>query len=212
MAIVPEGIDLTEWDAFLRTPPVRRDERPTILSVARQYPRKNTRLLIDAMPAIRAAIPEVRLRVVGGGPMLPNLQEQAIRLGVDESVEFVGEVNSDNAVRREFFLADVFCLPSLQEGFGIVFLEAMAAGLPIVAARAAAVPEVIPHGEVAMLVPPGDSESLAGAVVRLLRDQGLAARFASAGKKRVRGYDWPEVAAAFLKEIDFGEAPAFEEK
>lgn len=210
--VVSEGIDLVEWDALHRTPPVRRDDRPTILSVARQYPRKNTRLLIDAMPAICAAVPEVRLRIVGGGPMLLSLKEQAVRLGVDKSVEFVGEVATDEAVRRKFFLADVFCLPTLQEGFGIVFLEAMAAGLPIVAARAAAVPEVVPDEEAGLLVSPHNSKELAAAVIRLLKDRDLASRLASAGKIRVRSYDWPKVANTFLKKMGLGKASMFGER
>ena len=90
-----------------------------------------------------------------------------------KSVEFTGELPTDDEVRKEFFKADVFALPSLQEGFGLVFLEAMAAGLPIVAAHAAAVPEVVPDGEAGILVPPGDVDALAEALIRLLKDEKL---------------------------------------
>ncbi len=205
IAVVPEGIDLKVWDAMRSGLPLRQDMRPTILSVARQYPRKNTQMLIAAIPAVRAEVPDIRLRIVGGGAMLSSLRSQAGRLGLGEAVEFLGEVAADKAVRREFFLADVFCLPSLQEGFGIVFLEAMAAGLPIVAARAAAVPEVAPDGEAALLVPPGNSGALAAALVRLIKDRDLRARLGQGGRMRVRRYDWPKVAAAFLRETGWAE-------
>ena len=200
MALVPEGIDLRVWDDSRIGPLARREARPTILSVARQYPRKNTQMLIAAIPAVRAEVPGVRLRIVGGGPMLSSLRMQADRLGLGEVVEFMGEVARDEAVRQAYFQADVFCLPSLQEGFGIVFLEAMAAGLPIVAARTAAVPEVAPDGEAALLTPPGDHRALEAALIRLLKDRDMSARLARGGRKRVRRYDWPKVAAAFLRE------------
>jgi glycosyltransferase involved in cell wall biosynthesis len=119
-------------------------------------------------------------------------------LGLEEAVGFLGTVPRDVDVRREYFGADVFCLPSLQEGFGIVFLEAMAAGLPIVASTSAAIPEVAPDGEVAILVPPLDAEALAGAIIRLLKDPVLRARLGAIGQERVRGYDFPAVAQKCL--------------
>ena len=84
----------------------------------------------------------------------------------------------------EYVSADCFCLPSVQEGFGIVFLEAMAAGLPVVACRAAAVPEVVRDGETGVLVPPRDPEALAGALgglLRIRRGRRRSARRAAAG-------------------------------
>ena len=202
LSVVPEGIDLAPWDALCAVPRPSRGGPPVVLSVARQYPRKNTASLIDAMPRVRAQVPGARLRVVGGGPMLRDLRRRAAALGLSEAVSFMGEVPRDADVRQEYFGADVFCLPSLQEGFGIVFLEAMAAGLPIVAARAGAAPEVAAEGEAALLVPPGDTGALADALVRLLRDAGLRARLGEGGRRRVRRYGWTEVARRFLEEAD----------
>jgi glycosyltransferase involved in cell wall biosynthesis len=207
---VPEGIDLAPWDALraaLPAPKPSRKTAPVILSVARQYPRKNTLSLLDAMPAVRAEVPGACLRVVGGGPMLKALMRRAEALGLGGAVTFLGEVPCDGEVRREYLGADVFCLPSRQEGFGIVFLEAMAAGLPIVAVRAGAAPEVAAEGEAALLAPPGDTAALAGALIRLLRDAELRARLSEGGRKRVRGYGWPEVALRFLAEAERGQKP-----
>ncbi|MBI2132539.1 MAG: glycosyltransferase family 4 protein [Candidatus Tectomicrobia bacterium] len=201
IAVVPEGIDLAPWDALRAAHgPGRGASPPVILSVARQYARKNTAALLEAMPAVRAEAPGALLRVVGGGPMLRALERRAAELGLGGVAAFLGELPRDEDVRREYLAADVFCLPSLQEGFGIVFLEAMAAGLPIVAARAGAVPEVAAEGEAALLVPPGDTAALAGALARLLRDAGLRARLGEGGRRRVRRYGWPEVARRFLEE------------
>ncbi len=199
VSVVPLGIDLKLWDSLAAAPPRREDTRPVILSVARQYPRKNTRLLIAAMPEVRRAAPEVLLRVIGGGPMLPALKQQAGELGLGAVVEFWGELASDEIVRRAFFQADVFALPSLQEGFGLVFLESMAAGLPIVAARAAAVPEVAPDGEAAILVSGKDAGELAAVLIALLKDDQLREKLRAGGRARVRRHGWAEVALLFAQ-------------
>jgi glycosyltransferase involved in cell wall biosynthesis len=195
VVVVPEGIDLAAWP-----PPAPRPASgpPTLLSVARQYPRKNTRALLAALPRVRRAVPEATLRVVGAGPELPALRARAARLGLDGCVTFLGPL-PEARVRAEYADARVFCLPSLQEGFGIVFLEAMAAGLPGVAGNAGAVPEVVPDGEAGLLVAPRDPEALAAALVRLLTDRALAARLGAAGRARAEGYDWPRVARRFLE-------------
>lgn len=197
--IVPEGIDLAAWDEAAASILPRSESRPVILSVGRQYTRKNTRALIEAMPGVRAAVPGALLRIVGGGPMAAGLEEMAAGLGLGGSVEFLGELPDEADVRRAYFEADVFCLPSLQEGFGIVFLEAMAAGLPIVAMKATAVPEVVPDGEAGLLVPPRDGEALSAALIRLLRDADLRARLGQAGRAHVRRYDWPGISRKFIE-------------
>jgi phosphatidyl-myo-inositol dimannoside synthase len=195
---VPEGIDLGAWRG---RPSPRNGGPPTILSVACQYPRKNTRTLVAAMPLVRRRVPDARLRVVGGGPELPALRRQAAELGLDGAVTLLGPVARETDVRREYARADVFCLPSLQEGFGIVFLEAMAAGLPVVAGAAAAVPEVVPHREAGLLVDPHDPAALADALVALLDDKGLARRMGEAGRAHSAGYDWSRVARQFLDAV-----------
>jgi glycosyltransferase involved in cell wall biosynthesis len=102
---------------------------------------------------------------------------------------------SQLAHAQEYRNCDVFCLPSVQEGFGIVLLEAMAAGKPIIAARAAAAPEVVPH---ALLVEPDDPDALAAAIQRLSDDRILAAEIAHKGREAVLQYDAPAIARQFL--------------
>jgi glycosyltransferase involved in cell wall biosynthesis len=195
--IVPEGIDLARWSEAEEA--TDEPAGQVILSVARQYKRKNTSALLRAMPAILAQLPGARLRIVGGGPELHSLERERRALGLAESVVITGEVPDTDAIRDEYRAADVFCLPSLQEGFGIAFLEAMASGLPIVAFRNAAVPEVIPDGEAGLLVPPDDPTALARALIRLLTDPPLRLRMGEAGRRRVRHYAWEEVARRFVE-------------
>lgn len=193
VAVVPEGIDPGLWEG----PGPARHSVPTILTVARQYPRKNTRTLIAALPRVKEAVPDVRLRIVGGGPELPALKRQAARLGLDDDVSFLGELPDDRAVRGEYLSAHLFCLPSLQEGFGIVFLEAMAAGLPVVAGDTGAAPEVVADGVTGRLVPPEDVERLAECLIDLLNDR-VPQRMGEAGRQRVRQFAWPKIARRFL--------------
>jgi glycosyltransferase involved in cell wall biosynthesis len=194
--VVPEPIDLTRWRKALEGAPGDRAETPTILCVAHLYPRKDVATLLDAI----ARLPGATLRVVGTGPELARLQGQAKRLQLADRVQFLGHVSFER-LAAEYRRADVFCLPSRQEGFGIVFLEAMAAGLPIVAARAAAVPEVVADGECGILVPPGDAPELASAFERLLADSAERRHLGEAGRRRVERYDATKVAEQFLEAI-----------
>ncbi len=199
--VVPEGINVSTWTTVSRQAADLRaggGRGATILSVARQYRRKNTASLLRAVVRLRDSRPDVRLRIIGEGPELSRLSALSTQLGLNDSVCFVGSVEGIESLQKEYAAADVFCLPSLQEGFGIVFLEAMAAGLPIVAARAGAAPEVAPHGEVSLLVNPDDDAALARALERLLADDELRRRLGDAGTRRWKGYDWPIVARRFL--------------
>ncbi|MSR22724.1 MAG: glycosyltransferase family 1 protein [Gemmatimonadetes bacterium] len=195
--VVPEPIDIALWDSLRGRGPTTPD-RPTILSVARQYRRKDTATLLRALSRVRDAVPGVHLRIVGGGPELPRLRSLAGHLRLEGVVTFHGPVADDGAVRQAFLEAHVFCLPSRQEGFGIAFLEAMAAGLPVVAARAGAVPELVIDGETGLLVRAGDHEELAEALTRLLREPSTRARFGEEGLRRAGSYDLEPVGRAFL--------------
>jgi phosphatidyl-myo-inositol dimannoside synthase len=200
LRVVPEGVDLEPWRIQAADPPPL-PRVPTLLSVARQYPRKDTTTLLRALPAVRRHVPDLQVRVLGGGPELPRLRALSAELGLSGMVTFEGPLPDDAAVRRAYFQAHLFCLPSRQEGFGIVFLEAMAAGLPIVAARAAAVPEVVDHDETGLLVPPGSPDDLAAALLRLLDDEALRRRMGEAGRKRVEAFAVERVAECFLAEV-----------
>lgn len=203
--VVPEAVDLRPWRALAqeyRGEGARNRLRPpTILSVARQYPRKDTRALLRAMKIIVERHPTTRLTVIGGGPELPQLRGLSNELALNRHVSFRGPVARDHDVRTAYFEADVFCLPSLQEGFGIVFVEAMAAGLPVVAARAGAVPEVVRHGRTGLLVPPSDPDALAAALMSLLENPEERRRLGAAGPRAAERYGLETVGRDLVRGI-----------
>ena len=145
---------------------------PVILTVARldaQERYKGVDHLIEAMPAVRQTVPAARLHIVGTGSDLPRLEELAARLGVTGTVEFAGFVD-DEHLRAAYRDCALFALPSSGEGFGIVFLEAMAHGKPCLGARAGAVPEIL-DGTSGALVDPGDIRQIATQLVWALQHQ-----------------------------------------
>jgi glycosyltransferase involved in cell wall biosynthesis len=128
--------------------------------------------------------------------------------GLGDTVAFLGHVPLA-ALAAEYCNADAFCRPSRQEGFALVYLEAMAAGLPVVACRAAAVPEVVADGETGLLVPPLDPGALAAALARLAHDAPLRRRFGAAGRRCATLYTPDRVATAFLRAVtEEGPLPA----
>jgi len=146
-------------------------EPPLLLTVASLTRRKAHDVLIDALAPL-AALPW-RARFVGGADFDPgwaaDLREQVNRRLLQDRIHFAGTVED---LQAEYHRADVFVLPSRFEGYGMVFAEALAAGLPVVAARAGAVPDVVP-GTAGLLVPPDDTEALTAALHRLLTDPTL---------------------------------------
>jgi glycosyltransferase involved in cell wall biosynthesis len=197
--LVPEGIDLPRWRHALGEQP-RASDGATILCVARQYPRKHIADLLRALPIVRASVPRARAIVVGDGPQHAELRQLAEQLRLGGAVQLLGSL-PDEQIARTYRLADIFCLPSVQEGFGIVFLEAMASGLPIVAARAAAVPEVVPQNRAGLLFPAGDVEALAATLIELLRNPEQRAAYGAFGQQHVEQFDWERVAGLFLARV-----------
>jgi glycosyltransferase involved in cell wall biosynthesis len=197
-AVVPELIDLGDWRSLLHLDAARpRPGRYTVLYVGRLYRRKRVELLLEAAAALRGRIPGLEVRIVGNGPCAARLHRTWRECKLEETVTWLGDVSRADLV-AEYNRADVFCLPSVQEGFGIVFLEAMAAGKPIVAARAAAVPEVVRDG---LLVEPESADALAAGLEALFRDPDRRAALARAASKWVEQFDARNVAQLFLAAI-----------
>ena len=165
-------------------PPADRPHPPTIGMIARLAPQKGHRVLLDALPTVLARLPDVRVVLVGHEHLLriEDLRAYARARGVAEHVTFTGFRDEIPALLADW---DVLVLPSLWEGFGLVLLEAMAAGRPVVASRVGPIPEVVLHGETGLLVEPGQPEPLAAALIELLEHPGLAARLGAAGRRRV---------------------------
>ena len=193
-AIVPEPIDLAEWRSLLARHPAQ-SSRFRVLFVGRLYRRKRLDVLLRAAALLRGRIPDLEIRIVGHGPCARDLCRLSRHLGLASTVTWLGDI-SRASLAAEYNAAALFALPSVQEGFGIVLLEAMAASKPIVASRAAAIPEVVPH---AALVEPDQPEALAAAIQELHRSPGRRAAIASAGLRAVTAFDAPRVARLFLE-------------
>jgi len=196
--VVPELIDLRTWRELLKANAVApTDDKFVVLSVCRFYPRKRLEILLQAAARLRSAIPNLEVRIVGNGPEAGRLREICRELNLDTTVKWLGDV-SRARLAEEYNRADVFCLPSIQEGFGIVFLEAMAAGKAIVAARAAAVPEVVSNG---ILVQPENAEELADGILGLYRDPELRQKLGTAGTHDVERFDAARISRMFLSKV-----------
>jgi glycosyltransferase involved in cell wall biosynthesis len=205
LALVPEGIDLGLWgpsSASDDQAAADAQRQPfTVLCVARQYPRKRVIDLLEAFALVRARLAAARLVIIGDGPEHGALHQRLEELQLGEAVRLLGALPDDAAVRQWYARSSLFCLPSEQEGFGIVFLEAMASGLPVVSTTAAAIPEVVLDGQTGLLVPARDPAALAEALLRLLEDQGLLARLRAGGRQQVRRFSWDRVAERFLEAV-----------
>ncbi len=196
--VVPELVDLAAWNELFTRCPARPDPSVfSVLSVCRFYPRKRLNVLLEAAARLRGEIRNLEVRIVGDGPEAKRLRALSRALELDGTVRWLGDLPQAE-LAREYQRCHAFCLPSVQEGFGIVFLEAMAAGKPIVASRAAAAPETVAHG---LLVEPDNAEALAEALRRLRREPELAAALGAASKAAVVAFNATDVARRFLAEV-----------
>lgn len=198
--LVPEGIDLARWRQTFAHTDVARDPF-TVLCVARQYPRKRIGDLLHAFVRVQERVPYARLIIIGDGPEHEGLRELARTLKLDGVARFMGGLPDDAEVMAWYKRSAVFCLPSAQEGFGIVFLEAMASGIPIVSTTAAAIPEVVPHRHAGILVPPDSPDALADALIELLEQPALCAEYGAFGQSFVEHFSWERVAERFLMAV-----------
>jgi glycosyltransferase involved in cell wall biosynthesis len=174
-------------DAELRPRDVRAElgilSGPLLVCVARLTKQKGHRWLLRAFREVVDEFPPATLLLLGDGPLRAQLEQLAGKLALGERVRFAGWRTD---VRGLLPGADLFVLASEWEGFGLVLLEAMAAGLPIVATRVGAIPEVVLHGETGWLVEPQDADALADAVSSALRSPEKMVAFGGKGHARLR--------------------------
>jgi phosphatidylinositol alpha-1,6-mannosyltransferase len=188
-----------------------RDQRPTLLTVASFLsPRKGHDVIVRALPLIRAAIPDVRWVVIGDGPLRPEIERSAAAAGLDGVATFLGRID-DRERDRWLDRSHVFCMPSRVppdglggEGFGIVYLEAGAHGLPVIGGNVAGALDAIVDGVTGVLVDPTDHEAVAAAAIELLSDPQRARQLGSEGRAHAEAHAWPRIAAqveGLLREV-----------
>jgi glycogen(starch) synthase len=193
--MVPNGVDASIWEP--PSPPPRRGaDGPLVVSWGRVQYEKGFQTLVAALPLLRFGHPRLRVVIAGRGSHLGELEAQAQRLGVDHMVRFPGFVPDDD-LRHLLHTCSAAVIPSLYEPFGIVALEALAAGAPLVAAAAGGLVEVLDGTGAGLLFPPGDVDGLARALEHILAEPELVAASHAAGQQLVHDvYSWDAVAAA----------------
>ena len=213
--IIPNGVDYATFSKPLPPIPWMRDGRPTILYVGRfEEHRKGLRWLLQALPIIEPYFPDLRLVVAGSGDPDSVAEWMPLRdytrpdrriyrsAGSVMEVEFTGFVPAAD-LPRYYQSCDIYCAPSTGgESFGIVLLEAMAAGAPVLASRIAGYSSVLTHGREGFLTEPKQPSSIAAGAIRLLSDSALRALMSGAGQHTARKYDWPTVAARLMAYYD----------
>jgi glycosyltransferase involved in cell wall biosynthesis len=189
IGIVPPAFDVARWQSDLVTLAAQpsRSGGPVVFCVAHLYPRKNIAALVRASRILVEAVPDVAVRIAGHGPELADIEQLVLQLGLERTVRLLGQLTHGELL-GEFCACDVFCLPSLQEGFGIVYLEAMASGKPVVACRASSTPELIEDGVNGLLASPHSNVDLAEKLTRLVTDTDLRATMGQANREKVQGY------------------------
>ena len=194
--IIPNGIDVNGFSDAEPFPHLM-DGMTNILFLGRLEKRKGLKYLLGAFSKLKWDWPALRLIVVGGGK--PDDDSYRILGGRNlQDVEFAGAV-SDEDRARYYRSADIFCSPATgKESFGIVLLEAMAAGKPVVASDIEGYSNVVTHGREGLLVEPKNDVHLAEAIATLLRDPDLRRRLAMNGRKRAEEFRWEEVAGQVL--------------
>ena len=204
---LPPGVDT---DRFRPDPAGRaelRDRyrlggRPTVVCVSRLVPRKGQDVLIKALPSIRRRADGAALVIVGGGPYLETLRTLAQDCGVADHVTFTGGVPGDE-LPAHHALADLFAMPCRTrgggmdvEGLGIVFLEASATGVPVIAGESGGAPEAVQHNKTGLVVDGRSVDKVADAVAELLTDRDRAAAMGAAGRQWVTSqWRWDTLAA-----------------
>jgi len=203
IGVLPNGLDLEAIESLADEPAAfsvqKAASRPVLVAIGRLVPQKGFAVLLDAMAKVIRRR-EAQLVVLGEGVLRKSLEKKAQELGISEYVLFPGFISNPYPVLKH---ADIFVLSSFYEGFGIVLLEAMACGTPVIATNCHWGPaELLKDGEAGMLVPPGDPELLADAVLKMLEDPEKAREYADKASMAIQDYDIKNVADIFIEMVD----------
>lgn len=158
---------------------------PVLVNVGALVPHKGQKFLVEAMARVRRAVPDAQLVIFGEGELRAALEAQIRDLGLDKHIVLAGFRDDVLALTRS---ADLFVMSSVTEGLGSTLLDAMAMGLAVVGTSAGGIPEAVTDGVTGVLVPPGHSDALADAIVRLLGDDAARRRMGEAGRARVEAH------------------------
>jgi glycosyltransferase involved in cell wall biosynthesis len=197
MQVIPTGLDHSRFSGgsgnLFRAQYGIAPERPVLCHVGRMAHEKNIDFLLDMLVLVKRSIPDIMLLLAGEGPALKHLKKKSIELELDEHVLFVGYLDRDRALKDCYRAGDAFVFASRTETQGLVLLEAMALGVPVVSTAVLGTVDILAPGRGA-LVASDDIEDFAGQVMRLLRDGDLRARKGVEAVAYAREWSAPEMA------------------
>ena len=201
--VIPNGIDIKKFDVKVDCERVRAKYgigygEKLILAVGRLVWRKGFQYLIEAMPIILSKHPNAKLVIVGTGPMRGDLERKAFEVGCRGRIIFAGFL-PDHELIALMKCADVLVIPSLYEPFGLVALEGMAAGVPVVVSKTGGLEQIVEHDKDGIWVYPGNPHSIAWGVDRILSDPEYAKWLVKNAREKVKQYDWDSIAEKTLK-------------
>lgn len=198
MVVIPNGTDPEDFNFEIDTAKLRQSfaspSQKIVLFVGRLVVEKGVQVLLDAVPQVLSQCPETQFLIVGSGYHKDELKRQAHELRVENNVRFLGYV-SDRQLRELYKIADAVCIPSVYEPFGIVALEGMAAGAPVVSSDTGGLTDFVEHMVTGVTTYTGDSGSLAWGLLEVIRNPGLAERLSrDALQKVLHIYNWKVIA------------------
>jgi L-malate glycosyltransferase len=203
--IIPMGVNSGRF----RTPEIstikkESGEERLILTIGRLIDWKGTIYLIEALPAILSKFPDTVLVVIGSGPEMGRLQQEVSQLSLGKNVKFLNTISNEDVVSY-YHSADVFVLPSVcidgrTEGLGVVLLEAMASGCPVIGSRVGGIPDIITDGVNGFLVQEKSPEELSEKIIRVLSDAELSEKFRRNGYRTIdKSFSWTTIAKRFIE-------------
>jgi phosphatidylinositol alpha-mannosyltransferase len=197
--IIPNGVDLERFSDDVAPFEQYLDGKKNILFLSRLEFRKGLNYLLNAFLLVKQEMPDVRLIVAGSGTRLRRRYERWVRkTGLGNDVVFVGFVSEEDK-SRYYKTADIFSVPATgRESQGLILLEAMAAGKPVVATSIPGYASVVTHGEDGLLVPPRNYHELSQALLTLLNDEALRQQMGAKGKVEAKDYDWKVISSRLL--------------
>ncbi|RMB01468.1 glycosyltransferase family 4 protein [Eilatimonas milleporae] len=208
VSVVPNGVDLNRFTAGARDQEFHArfavTDGPLVVAAGRHVERKGFDYLIEAMPLVQRHFPTVRLVLAGTGPLTPHLKARCADLDMDGIIRFTGPL-SDSDLVRLYRAADLFAMPNRTmpdgdtEGFGLVFLEAAACGLPSLAGRAGGAVEAVIDGTTGCLVQADTPGAVADALIRLLGQPDLLQAMRAAARPHAETFSWENSADCFVK-------------
>jgi glycosyltransferase involved in cell wall biosynthesis len=194
--VIPNGIDLNQFLNLSRKTARAnlkiKDHEEIILFVGSLLPIKGLKYLIYAMEPVHLSHPDVRLFLVGNGPLRNELEHLVTKVDLETCVNFCGRITNDK-VPDYIVASDIFVLPSLSEGLPIVILEAMAGGLPIIASKVGGIPEIVIEKENGLLFEPKKPEQITKQISFLLDNNDLKHQISRNNKEKIKYYSWENI-------------------